>query len=83
MDCKSGVGPAAQKHLMAMLAQAQGLLIVHQHEAEHHLDTQQQGMEIPVNGRLIQQLDVVAGSDPPNAAIALRFNPRSSSLMKS
>ena len=46
-----------------MLAQAQGLLIVHQHEAEHHLDTQQQGMEIPVNGRLIQQLDVVAGGD--------------------
>ena len=37
---KGGVGPAAQKHLLAMFAQAQGLLIVHQHEAEHHLNTQ-------------------------------------------
>ena len=54
-----------------MLAQAQGLLIVHQHEAEHHLDTQQQGMEIPVNGRLIQQLDVVAGSDPAKCGHSL------------
>ena len=59
---KSSVGPAAQEHLLTMLAQAaqehlltmlaqaQGLVIVHQHEAEHHLDTQQQGMEIPVIG---------------------------------
>ena len=49
---------------MAVLAQAQGLVIVHQHEAEHHLDTQQQRMKVPVNGGLIQQLDVVAGGDP-------------------
>ena len=51
---KGGVGPAAQKHLLAMFAQAQGLVIVHQHEAEHHLDTQQQGVKIPVDGGLIQ-----------------------------
>lgn len=38
---KCSVGTAAQKHLVAMLAQAQGLVIVHQHETEHHLDTQQ------------------------------------------
>ena len=55
---KGGVGPAAQEHLLAVLAQAQGLVTVHQHEAEHHLDTQQQRMEIPVNGGLIQQLEL-------------------------
>lgn len=47
---KGGVGPAAQKHIMAVLAQALGLIPVHQHEAEHHLYTLQQGMEIPVIG---------------------------------
>ena len=31
---KSGVGPTAQEHLLTMLAQAHGLVIVHQHEAE-------------------------------------------------
>ena len=46
---KGGVGPAAQEHLLAVLAQAQGLVTVHQHEAEHHLDTQQQGVKIPIN----------------------------------
>ena len=47
-----------------MLAQAQGLVTVHQHEAEHHLDTQQQGVKVPIDGGLIQQLNVVAGGDP-------------------
>ena len=42
------IGPAAQEHLLAVLAQAQGLVIVHQHKAEHHLDAQQQGVKIPV-----------------------------------
>ena len=51
---KDGVGPAAQEYLLAVLAQAQGLVIVHQHEAEHHLDTQQKGVKIPVDGGLIQ-----------------------------
>ena len=37
-----------------MLAQAQGLIIVHQHKAEHHLDAQQQGVKIPVDGGLVQ-----------------------------
>ena len=55
------IGPAAQKYLLAMLAQSQGLLIVHQHEAEHHLDTQQQGVKVPIN--IIQQLHVMAGSN--------------------
>ena len=47
-----------------MLAQTQGLFIIHQHEAKHHLDTQQQGVKIPVNGGLVQQLDMVAGGNP-------------------
>ena len=38
-----------------MLAQPQGFCIVHQHEAEHHLDAQQQRMEVPIDGRLLQQ----------------------------
>ena len=42
------LGPATQKHLLAVLAQAQGLVTVYQHEAEHHLDAQQQRMEIPI-----------------------------------
>ena len=42
------IEPAAQKHLLAVLAQAQGLVIVYQHKAEHHLDAQQYGVKIPV-----------------------------------
>ena len=34
---KGGVGPAAQEHLLAVLAQAQRLVTVHQHETEHHV----------------------------------------------
>ena len=38
---KGGVGPAAQKHLLSVFAQTQGLVTIHQHKAEHHLDVQQ------------------------------------------
>ena len=72
---KSGVGPAAQEHLLTVLAQAQGLVTVYQHEAEHHLDAQQQRMEIPIDGGLIQQLDVVAGGDPTKCGHGLAVNP--------
>ena len=58
-----------------MLAQAQGLVTVHQHEAEHHLDAQQQGVKIPVNGGLIQQLNVVAGGDPAERSHGLAVQP--------
>ena len=61
---QNGVGAATQKHLLAILAQAQGLVTVHQYEAEHHLDTQQQGMEIPIDGGPVQQFDVVTAADP-------------------
>ena len=58
---KCGIGTAAQEHLLAVLAQPQGLLSIHQQEAEHHLDAQQQGVKIPIDGRLIQQLNMIAG----------------------
>src|SRR5699024_1455057 len=72
---KGGVGPTAQEHLLAVLAQAQGLVTVHQHEAEHHLDTQQQGVKIPVNGGLIQQLNVVCGGNPAKCGHSLAVQP--------
>ena len=43
-----------------MLAQPQGLCIVHQHKAEHHLDAQQQRMEVQIDGRFLQQFDMIA-----------------------
>ena len=43
-----------------MLAQPQGLCIVHQHEAEHHLDAQQQRMKVPIDGGLLQQFDMIS-----------------------
>ena len=49
---KGSVGPAAQEHLLAVLTQAQGLVAVHQHEAEHHLNTQQQGVKLSTNMKL-------------------------------
>ena len=58
-----------------MLAQTQGLFIIHQHEAKHHLDTQQQGVKIPVDGGLIQQLDVVAGGDSAKCSHSLAVQP--------
>ena len=42
-----------------MLAQPQGFCIVHQHKAEHHLDAQQQRMEVPIDGRLLQQFNMI------------------------
>ena len=47
--------------LLAVLAQPQGLLSIHQQEAEHHLDAQKQRMEVPIDGRLVQQLNMIAG----------------------
>lgn len=58
---KSGIGAAAQEYLLAVLAQPQGLFSVHQQEAEHHLNAQQQRMEVPIDGRLVQQLNMIAG----------------------
>ena len=72
---KCGIGTAAQEHLLAVLAQPQGLLSIHQQEAEHHLDAQQQGVKIPVNGGLIQQLNVVAGGNPAKCGHSLAVQP--------
>ena len=49
---KGGVGVTAQEHFPAVLAQPQGMFIVHQHKAEHHLDAEQQEVKIPVGGVL-------------------------------
>ena len=54
-----------------MLAQPQGLCIVHQHEAEHHLDTQQQRMEVPIDRGLLQQLNMVARRNAAEGSHAL------------
>ena len=72
---KCSVGTAAQENFLAVLAQAQGLVIVHQHKAKHHLDTQQKGVEIPVDGGLIQQLNVIAGSDSAERSHGLAIQP--------
>ena len=57
---KYGIGPAAEEHLLAVLAQPQGFRIVHKHEAEHHLDAQQQRMEVPIDGRFLQQFNMIS-----------------------
>ena len=56
---KCGIGPAAEEHLLAVLAQPQGLFSIHQQKAEHHLDAQQQGVKVPIDGRLLQQFDMI------------------------
>ena len=58
---KCGIGPATEEHLPAVLAQPQGLSIVHQQKAEHHLDAQQQGVKVPIDGRFLQQRNMIAG----------------------
>ena len=60
---------------MCIRDRAQGLVTVHQHEAEHHLDAQQQGVKIPIDGGLIQQLNVVAGSNPTERSYGLAIQP--------
>ena len=68
---KCGIGPAAEEHLLAVLAQPQGFRIVHQQEAEHHLDAQKQRMEVPIDGRLVQQLNMIAGRNAAKGRHAL------------
>ena len=68
---KSGIGAAAQEYLLAVLAQPQRLLSIHQHEAEHHLDAQQQRVKVPIDGRLVQQLNMIAGRNAAEGSHAL------------
>ena len=60
---KFGVGTVGGKYLVAMFAGFQRAVPVCQHETEHHLQAPQQGMKIPYDRRLVQQRDVVGGSD--------------------
>lgn len=68
---KCGIGAAAQEYLLAVLAQPQRLLSIHQHEAEHHLDAQQQRVKVPIDGRLVQQLNMIAGRNAAEGSHAL------------
>ena len=56
---------------LAVLAQPQRLLSIHQHEAEHHLDAQQQRVKVPIDGRLVQQLNMIAGRNAAEGSHAL------------
>ena len=48
-------GILRHEHHLTMLAGAQRLGFINQHKAEHELDTEQQGMKIPNDCRLIPQ----------------------------
>lgn len=58
----------------AVLAQPQAGSFVCQHEAEHHLDRQQQGMKIPHDGGTLPQLDVVVRCDASERRHTLPVN---------
>ena len=72
---KGGVGTIGEEHFLAVFAQPQWSVIVHQQEAEHHLDTQEQRMEVPIDGRFVQQLDVIAGRDAAKGGHRLAVQP--------
>ena len=57
---------------IAAVAHPQRGLILCHHEAEHHLQTNQQRMEIPHDGRLVQQCDSVGGSNAAEGSNTLR-----------
>ena len=46
-----------------MFAQANGIIFICQHEAEHHLHSKHQGMKIPNDSGLIQEGDSVSRGD--------------------
>ncbi len=50
---ESAVGIVGHKRFLAVRAQAKGIFLVRQREAEHHLYAAQQGMEIPNDHGLI------------------------------
>ncbi len=68
------VGMVRRIRLLAVLADAQRLLPVSQHEAEHHLNAQQQRMKIPYDGRLIEERNVVCRRDSAECRHALTVN---------
>ena len=64
-------GTAGYKDLHAVAAQTQRRFLVSQHEAEHHLNSQQQGVEIPYDRRLVQQGYMIARRVPVKSRHAL------------
>ena len=57
---------------IAVGTHAQRGFILCQHEAEHHLQTDQQRMEIPNDGWLVQQCDPVGGRNAAEGRNTLR-----------
>ena len=57
---------------IAAVAYAKRGLILCHHEAEHHLQTNQQRMEVPNNGWLVQQCDPVGGCNTTEGRNTLR-----------
>ena len=49
------------KNGIAVVAHTQRSIVLCQHEAEHHLQSNQQRMEVPNDGRLVQQRNSVGG----------------------
>ena len=57
---------------IAAVAHTQRGLILSHHEAEHHLQTDQQRMEVPNDGWLVQQSDPVGGRNASEGRNTLR-----------
>ena len=57
---------------IAVIAHAERSFILCHHEAEHHLQADQQRMEIPNDGRLVQQRDPVGGRNAAEGSNTLR-----------
>ena len=57
---------------IAVIAHAERSFLLCQHKAEHHLQTNQQRMEVPNNGWLVQQCDPVGGRNTAEGCNALR-----------
>lgn len=62
---------ACNKGFGAVPAKLNRVFTVGQHKAEHHLNTQQQGMKVPNDGRLIQKSYMIGWSDAAKSCHAL------------
>ena len=52
------------KDFRTVLAQPEGILVIRQHKAEHHLNAEKQGVKIPDDGWLVQKCDLIARRVP-------------------
>ena len=75
LAAKLGVRMLRQKRHGALIAAPYRPGFVRQHEAEHHLDAEQQRMEIPYNGRLVVQGNPISGRDAAKSRNAVTVQP--------